>query len=49
MEEKEEMAKCSMCDKEVPKRNLSFRDKECPQCVAEDRASDMTVGDLGSR
>ncbi len=41
-------ALCEMCGKSVFKSDLS-RDKECGACRAEDRASDMTVGDLGGR
>jgi hypothetical protein len=39
---------CSMCGKSVFRSDLN-RDKECGPCRAEDRASDMTVGDLGGR
>ena len=45
----EKLEKCKNCGKEVPAHNLSFREKECGACRAADRASDMTVGDLGSR
>ncbi len=44
----DQMINCEMCGKLVPKSDLS-RDKECGPCRAEDRASDMTVGDLGGR
>lgn len=47
--DEEKMAKCLACGKEVPERTLSFRYKECKTCVAEDRASDMTVGDLNTK
>ncbi len=46
--DEEQMSNCEMCGKPVPKSDLS-RDKECGACRAEDRASDMTVGDLGGR
>ena len=46
--ESEQMSNCEMCQKSVPKSDLS-RDKECGVCRAEDRASDMSVGDLGRR
>ena len=39
---------CSTCGKSVPQYDLN-RDKECGACRAEDRAHDMTVGDLGGR
>lgn len=42
------MVKCDMCRREVPNWNLN-RDGECSSCRAEDRASDMTVGDLGGK
>ena len=41
----ESLALCEMCGKSVPLSDLN-RDKECGPCRAEDRASDMTVGDL---
>lgn len=46
MEEK--MVKCVDCGKEVPEGEV-YRDGECRACRAKDRASDMTVGDLGGR
>ena len=45
----EDLAKCSMCNSMVPAHLLDPRERECPSCRAEDRASDMTVGDLGGR
>ena len=45
----EKMEKCSMCGNLVPEHQLDFREKECAKCRAEDKASDMTVGDLGGR
>lgn len=45
----EKLAKCTMCGKEVPEHQLDPRERECISCRAEDRASDMTVGDLGGR
>ncbi len=44
----DELASCEMCGKLVPKYDLN-RENECGACRAEDRASDMTVGDLGGR
>ena len=35
-----------MCGKEVPEWQLDPRKKECSKCRVDDRASDMTVGDL---
>ena len=43
------MGICSLCSKEVPDDQLSYRDEECPECRAADKATDMTVGDLGGR
>lgn len=43
------MVRCTMCGKEVLEHQLDPRERECPSCRAEDRASDMTVGDLGSK
>ena len=44
-----DLGKCSNCGKEVPTHSLNFRDKECGPCRAEDRANDMTVGDLHTK
>jgi len=44
-----EKKKCNMCEKEVDAWQVDPRDGECGACKAEDRASDMTVGDLGGR
>jgi hypothetical protein len=43
------MAKCSMCGKEVEEWQLDPRERECQECRDDDKASDMTVGDLGGR
>jgi len=43
------MEVCSLCGKEVENGSLDPREKECSECRAADRASDMTVGDLGGR
>ena len=43
------MEKCFGCNKEFPPWQLSARDKECKDCLAESRAGEMTVGDLGSK
>ena len=42
------MSNCEMCQKSVPKSDLS-RDKECGVWRAEDRASDITVGNVAGR
>ena len=41
------MPKCDMCEKEFEEGELIRG--ECMACRAADRASDMTVGDLGGR
>lgn len=40
------MVKCVDCGKEVPERE-TYREGECRACHFNDKASDMTVGDLG--
>lgn len=45
----EETNKCSGCNKEFPTWQLSSRDNECKDCLAESRSGEMTVGDLGSK
>ena len=47
MENNEQMKRCETCEKEYLAHNI--RDGECSACRAADRASDMTVGDLGGR
>jgi len=39
---------CESCRKLVPESNLN-RDGECSYCRAEDRAGEMSVGDLGGK
>ena len=39
---------CEVCGKSVPEDNLN-REGECSYCRAEDRAGEMTVGDLGGK
>jgi len=46
--EEDKLVKCDMCGKEVPDWQLD-REGQCQKCRAEDRASDMTVGDLGGK
>ncbi len=41
----EQYEKCDYCGK----RDHTVIRGECAQCRAEDKASDMTVGDLGGR
>jgi hypothetical protein len=48
MTEEQKMVKCAGCGKEVPDYSVD-RWGECCACRAEDRASDMCVGDLNSR
>ena len=47
-ENNEQKKKCETCDKEVPAHSIN-REGDCSACRAADRASDMTVGDLGGR
>ena len=42
------MIKCNRCGRNVQEDNLD-RDGECSFCRAEDRANEMTVGDLGGK
>ena len=44
----EKMVDCEVCWKQVPDWQLD-REKQCPNCRADDRANDMTVGDLGGK
>ena len=46
--EKEKTKVCESCGKEVPERNLD-RYGECSWCRAEDKRTEMTVGDLNRR
>jgi hypothetical protein len=42
------LVSCESCGKSVPDYSLN-RDGECSFCRAEDRAGEMTVGDLGGK
>lgn len=44
----EVMVNCLNCGRSVPEDNLN-REGECSFCRAEDRAGEMTVGDLGGK
>ena len=46
--EEEKLARCEYCGREVPEHNLS-RDGECSWCRANDKSTDMTVGDLNNK
>ena len=48
MEEKEKLVKCDTCNKEVSERDID-RVGDCRTCRANDKATDMTVGDLNAR
>ena len=42
------LVKCESCGREVPEENLD-RYMECGYCRAEERDSNMTVGDLNNK
>ena len=44
----EKLVKCEGCDREVPEDDLD-RYGECRWCRANERATDMGVGDLNGR
>ena len=44
----EELVSCEACGKLVSELDLD-RDGECSFCRAQDRAGEMTVGDLGGK